>query len=98
MRKAVVVGLALALVMLFATGAAAHSRFFFGFNVGVPVVRARPVVIPPRVFVTPPVVVVPSAPVVVPGPVFVKRPVWLPGRWVWTAWGWQWLPGQWIGP
>jgi hypothetical protein len=96
MKKALVVGLALAIVTLCATGAAANSRFFFGFNFGVPVVPARPVVIPPREFVVPPIVTVPSAPVVVPGPVFVHRPVWVPGRWIWTTWGWQWFPGQWI--
>jgi hypothetical protein len=96
MRIGVIVGIGLALIVLWGTSAAAHSRFFFGFSFGVPVVRAHLLIVTPPVVLAPPVVVAP--PVFVPKAVIVPRPGWGLGHWVWTPLGWQWAPGGGIDP
>jgi hypothetical protein len=94
MRKGLILGLGLAALAIVTTNIPAHAGFSVRFHGGAPVYRAPVVIVQPRVYAPPPVIV--SPPVGLPQPFYAPRPVYVPGRWSWTAWGWQWAPGYWI--
>jgi hypothetical protein len=94
MRKGLILGLGLAALVFVLTSIPAHAGVSVRFRAGVPVYRAPIVIVQPRVYAPPPVIV--SPPLGLAQPFYAPRPVYIPGRWSWTAWGWQWAPGYWI--
>ena len=99
MRKGLILGIALAALVFITTSIPAHAGFSVRFYAGAPLYRAPRMIVRPPVVVPPPVVIGPPGVYHTPRyspPHYAPRPTYIPGRWHWSAWGWQWLPGYWI--
>jgi hypothetical protein len=99
MRKGLVLGMALATLVLVTTSIPAQAGLSLRFHVRGPGRHAPHTMVRPHVVVPPPIVIGPPGIYHTPRhyePYYAPHSTYIPGRWHWNSWGWQWAPGFWI--